>query len=75
MARLRVSDGADNGSNTAHNVYPDRPGEPDCSYYMRTGTCAYGSNCRYNHPTYIGQVWIKISYYTGYSIHETVNTS
>ncbi|XP_078174049.1 zinc finger CCCH domain-containing protein 3-like isoform X2 [Carex rostrata] len=55
MARLRVTDGPDKGSNTAQNVYPDRPGEPDCSYYMRTGTCAYGSNCRYNHPTYIGQ--------------------
>lgn len=62
MARLRVTDGPDKGSNTAQNVYPDRPGEPDCSYYMRTGTCAYGSNCRYNHPTYIGQVRIKISH-------------
>ena len=23
---------------------------PDCAYYMRTGTCGYGSKCRYNHP-------------------------
>lgn len=30
--------------------YPDRPGVPDCVYYMRTGFCAYGSRCRYNHP-------------------------
>lgn len=30
--------------------YPDRPGEPDCSFYMRTGTCGYGANCRFNHP-------------------------
>ncbi|KAI7751430.1 hypothetical protein M8C21_008223 [Ambrosia artemisiifolia] len=31
-------------------VYPERPGMADCAYYMRTGTCGYGSKCRYNHP-------------------------
>lgn len=31
-------------------LFPDRPGEPDCSFYMRTGTCGYGANCRFNHP-------------------------
>ncbi|CAO2814209.1 unnamed protein product [Amaranthus hypochondriacus] len=30
--------------------YPDRPGEPDCLYYLRTGLCGYGANCRFNHP-------------------------
>ncbi|MFQ6635937.1 hypothetical protein Gotur_012574, partial [Gossypium turneri] len=30
--------------------YPERPGVPDCVYYMRTGLCGYGSRCRYNHP-------------------------
>ncbi|XP_042389758.1 zinc finger CCCH domain-containing protein 5-like isoform X1 [Zingiber officinale] len=30
--------------------YPERPGEPDCAYYMRTGACSYGEKCRYNHP-------------------------
>lgn len=37
-------------------VYPERPGEPDCIYYLRTGLCGYGSNCRFNHPVYTGQV-------------------
>ncbi|KAJ3678434.1 hypothetical protein LUZ60_002237 [Juncus effusus] len=57
MGKLRVSDGGtERGSgNTAQNVYPDRPGEPNCNFYMRTGTCAYGTNCRYNHPTHIVQ--------------------
>ncbi|XP_047341809.1 zinc finger CCCH domain-containing protein 6-like [Impatiens glandulifera] len=32
-------------------VYPDRPGEPDCIYYLRTGQCGYGNNCRFNHPS------------------------
>ncbi|CAA0828178.1 Zinc finger CCCH domain-containing protein 32 [Striga hermonthica] len=31
-------------------VYPEKPGQPDCAYYMRTGSCGYGSKCRYNHP-------------------------
>ncbi|XP_057965793.1 zinc finger CCCH domain-containing protein 32 [Malania oleifera] len=30
--------------------YPERPGVSDCSYYMRTGFCGFGSRCRYNHP-------------------------
>ncbi|KAF2298550.1 hypothetical protein GH714_024079 [Hevea brasiliensis] len=31
-------------------LYPERPGVPDCVYYMRTGFCGYGGRCRYNHP-------------------------
>ncbi|KAB1202405.1 Zinc finger CCCH domain-containing protein ZFN-like [Morella rubra] len=30
--------------------YPERPGEPDCSYYIRTGLCRFGVTCRFNHP-------------------------
>ncbi|KAF5455189.1 hypothetical protein F2P56_024792 [Juglans regia] len=30
--------------------YPERPGVPNCVYYMRTGFCGYGGRCRYNHP-------------------------
>ncbi|KAL9678904.1 hypothetical protein QQ045_016755 [Rhodiola kirilowii] len=40
---------------TESGQYPDRPGEPNCTYYLRTGSCGYGSNCRYNHPTCVGQ--------------------
>ncbi|KAJ0032011.1 hypothetical protein Pint_14505 [Pistacia integerrima] len=32
--------------------YPDHPGEPNCLFYPETGLCGYGSNCRFNHPTY-----------------------
>lgn len=38
------------------NPYPDRPGERDCQFYLRTGLCGYGSSCRYNHPTHLPQV-------------------
>ncbi|KAL2922780.1 Zinc finger CCCH domain-containing protein 32 [Bienertia sinuspersici] len=30
--------------------YPERPGEPDCIYYLRTGFCGYADRCRFNHP-------------------------
>ncbi|VVB07351.1 unnamed protein product [Arabis nemorensis] len=30
--------------------YPDRPGERDCQFFLRTGLCGYGNSCRYNHP-------------------------
>ncbi|XP_068659322.1 zinc finger CCCH domain-containing protein 32-like isoform X1 [Aristolochia californica] len=36
--------------------YPERPGEPDCFYYMRTGFCGYGARCRFNHPLDRSQV-------------------
>nr|CAD1824035.1 unnamed protein product [Ananas comosus var. bracteatus] len=29
---------------------PIRPGETDCPFYMKTGSCKYGATCRYNHP-------------------------
>ena len=29
---------------------PQRPGEPECSYYMKTGVCAFGSKCKFHHP-------------------------
>ncbi|KAI4333237.1 hypothetical protein L6164_018071 [Bauhinia variegata] len=29
---------------------PIRPGEVDCPFYMKTGSCKYGATCRYNHP-------------------------
>ena len=30
--------------------YPRRPGEPDCSYYLKFGSCGYGTSCWFNHP-------------------------
>jgi hypothetical protein len=36
--------------NESENVYPVRPGAEDCSFYMRTGSCKFGSSCKFNHP-------------------------
>ncbi|XP_039042338.1 zinc finger CCCH domain-containing protein 67-like isoform X2 [Hibiscus syriacus] len=30
--------------------YPVRPDADDCAYYMKTGLCKFGSNCKFNHP-------------------------
>lgn len=30
--------------------YPVRPEAEDCSFYLKTGTCKFGANCRFNHP-------------------------
>ncbi|XP_047309825.1 zinc finger CCCH domain-containing protein 32-like [Impatiens glandulifera] len=29
--------------------FPERPGQPECQYYMKTGDCKFGSSCRYHH--------------------------
>ncbi|WVZ60141.1 hypothetical protein U9M48_010199 [Paspalum notatum var. saurae] len=31
-------------------VYPDRPGEPECPFYVKTGSCKFGTNCKFHHP-------------------------
>ncbi|KAE8723393.1 Zinc finger CCCH domain-containing protein 58 [Hibiscus syriacus] len=37
-------------SNLEEQQFPERPGQPECRYYMKTGDCKYGSSCRYHHP-------------------------
>ncbi|KAL6994412.1 hypothetical protein U1Q18_012516 [Sarracenia purpurea var. burkii] len=31
-------------------LLPIRPYAEDCAYYLRTGTCKFGLNCRFSHP-------------------------
>ncbi|KAM3353643.1 hypothetical protein ACQJBY_024665 [Aegilops geniculata] len=38
------------GATMQSGPYPVRPGEPDCTYYLRTGLCRFGMSCRFNHP-------------------------
>ncbi|CAH8267880.1 unnamed protein product [Arabidopsis lyrata] len=41
---------SENESEMRETVYPVRPGAEDCSFYMRTGSCKFGSSCKFNHP-------------------------
>ncbi|XP_027064369.1 zinc finger CCCH domain-containing protein 8 isoform X2 [Coffea arabica] len=34
-------------------IYPQRPGEKDCAYYMLTRTCKYGDSCKFDHPIWV----------------------
>ncbi|GFY91079.1 zinc finger C-x8-C-x5-C-x3-H type family protein [Actinidia rufa] len=53
---IQTNDNQDSGAVENCCPYPDRPGEPDCMYYLRTGLCGYGSKCKFNHPTSTGNV-------------------
>ena len=37
-------------SSPNEQAFPERLGELECQYYIRTGDCKYGSSCRYHHP-------------------------
>lgn len=32
------------------NVFPERPDQPECQYYMKTGDCKFGAMCKFHHP-------------------------
>ncbi|KAL5717865.1 hypothetical protein ACHQM5_010822 [Ranunculus cassubicifolius] len=39
------------GGKPKKSQFPSRPGEPDCTFYLKTGSCGFGSNCKFNHPS------------------------
>lgn len=38
------------GESKRRYQYPVRPEAEDCSFYLKTGNCKFGSNCKFNHP-------------------------
>ncbi|XP_073219866.1 zinc finger CCCH domain-containing protein 34 [Cicer arietinum] len=38
------------GSIQKDHSLPERPDQPECHHYMKTGECKFGSSCRYHHP-------------------------
>lgn len=51
VRKVRVESSVKEDGDDDSNIFPDRPGEPDCIYYLRTGMCGYGATCRFNHPS------------------------
>ncbi|OWM71266.1 hypothetical protein CDL15_Pgr011393 [Punica granatum] len=45
-----VSSAAASSGSQKEQSYPQRPGQPECQYYLKTGDCKFGSSCRYHHP-------------------------
>ena len=31
-------------------IPPQRPGEPECAHFVKTGHCRFGAKCRFHHP-------------------------
>lgn len=31
-------------------IYPQRPGQIECDFYMKSGDCMFGESCKYHHP-------------------------
>ena len=34
----------------SENAFPERPGQPECQFYMKTGDCKFGTVCKFHHP-------------------------
>jgi hypothetical protein len=32
------------------NLFPERPDQPECQFYMKTGDCKFGAVCKFHHP-------------------------
>ncbi|KAL3505761.1 hypothetical protein ACH5RR_031143 [Cinchona calisaya] len=45
-----ASSAGPSGSSQKEHAFPERPGQPECMYYMKTGDCKFGASCRYHHP-------------------------
>lgn len=52
MWKLKVGENNEGLDESHMNLSPDRSGTGDCPYYLRTGICGYGNNCKYNHPAH-----------------------
>lgn len=35
---------------TPVDEFPERPGQPECSFFLKTGTCKFRSACKFDHP-------------------------
>lgn len=33
-----------------NNIFPERPDQPECQFYMKTGDCKFGAFCKFHHP-------------------------
>jgi serine/threonine-protein kinase/endoribonuclease IRE1 len=30
--------------------FPERPGAPECVFFVKTGRCKFGARCHFHHP-------------------------
>ncbi|XP_024978050.1 zinc finger CCCH domain-containing protein 66-like [Cynara cardunculus var. scolymus] len=49
-SKVVLLDGDDDGFRNSNLLHPIRPNAKDCSFFLRTGTCKFGTTCIFNHP-------------------------
>ncbi|KAL3654948.1 hypothetical protein CASFOL_000734 [Castilleja foliolosa] len=49
-AATRVGRYNNQSNNNKRVSYPMRPDAENCAFYMRSGSCKFGSTCKFNHP-------------------------
>lgn len=51
-------------------IYPQRPGEKDCGFYMQTRTCKFGESCKFDHPIWVPEGgipdWKEVIFFATY---------
>ena len=47
---LDVDDAVPQTPLVAPQVFPSRPGQAVCEFYMKTGRCKFGPSCKFHHP-------------------------
>mmetsp|Transcript_23649 Transcript_23649/g.29078 ORF Transcript_23649/g.29078 Transcript_23649/m.29078 type:complete len:581 (+) Transcript_23649:594-2336(+) len=74
---LDTSDDISNVKDTLSNQnhLPERPGEPDCIFYLRNGRCKYGATCKYHHPRYVSNALQESSFTNDRVQHVPANAS
>ncbi|RRT52743.1 hypothetical protein B296_00036874 [Ensete ventricosum] len=45
-----LSPAGPSSTNQRGNIFPERPGQPECQFFMKTGDCKFGAKCKYHHP-------------------------
>ncbi|EYU22370.1 hypothetical protein MIMGU_mgv1a005385mg [Erythranthe guttata] len=48
---MPITSAGQSSSSQKEHAFPERPGQPECQYYLRTGDCKFGATCKYHHPS------------------------
>jgi len=51
VVRVPTEAGGHNISTSTSEDLPSRPGNQPCNHFLKTGTCKFGSTCKFDHPT------------------------
>jgi serine/threonine-protein kinase/endoribonuclease IRE1 len=50
VAACQFAVGMVHDENGSMALFPERPGQPICDFYQKTGHCRFGEACKFDHP-------------------------